>query len=141
MTYIADSASPGFQLKRGGRVVRVPQILPGVPELAADITNLVQVGGLWIGEGNGSFCQLQDVLHGRPNRELEVGGLFVRDGLELTWVIAARGGGEEAEVLVLVAVELIADGAVETRHDVVDIGIVITALSRGCGSILNGAPE
>lgn len=129
VTYVADSAGPGFELERGGCVVGVTLVLPGIPELATDIANLVKVGDLWIGKVNGSSRQLEDVLHGGPDRELEFRGLLVRVGMEFTGIVSTGRGREEAKVLILVTVELVADRAVEARHDMVDVGVVVAALS------------
>lgn len=70
------------------------------------------------------------MLHGGPDGCLQLFNLFVGDGFHFARVVAARrGGGEETVVLVLVAIELAADGIAEARHDVVDIRVVVATLS------------
>lgn len=55
-TPIADSTTPGLELERGGYVACVALVFPRIPQLVADVTDLIQVAILRVGEVDVRFC-------------------------------------------------------------------------------------
>lgn len=128
---VTDPTPPGFELKWGWSITRQTRVLPRIPKLFAHVAELSQVVILGIGKPDAAVSKFEYMLDSEPDGCSKVFDLFVRGGAQFTGIVARWGGGEEAEVFILVAVELGGDGVTEAVQDVRDVGVVEAALLAG----------